>query len=218
MKILFYGKDLSWGITNPWTNSRLEAVTPRPTMPPEGGALHSSPWAFVLPGFCPYFQISRKYFFSSSLQIHSCFESLPPVDSVLKVCGLLVADPCRSMVIFHTVLYFFQWWGGFCWRCYKCLFVCRRRLLLFLKQKSSIALCIPCQRKSQSGCLSTRKKLYSAIPWATARVSMWCWPRAKRALLLAGRWWQAEGGSESSPCTFSGNRVQTHFPGSYIPL
>lgn len=93
MKILFYGKDLSWGITNPWTNSRLEAVTPWPTMPPEGGALHSSPWAFVLPGFCPYFQISRKYLFSSSLQIHSCFESLPPVDSVLKVCGLLVADP-----------------------------------------------------------------------------------------------------------------------------
>lgn len=40
---------------------------------------------------------------------------------------------------------------------YKCLFVCGGRLLLFLKQKSSTALCSPCQRKSQSGCLSTRK-------------------------------------------------------------
>lgn len=61
------------------------------------------------------------FLLSSLLQIHNCFELLPlvslPAVSMLKMCGILDAGPCRSLVIFYTVLFFFQWLCGFCWIC-----------------------------------------------------------------------------------------------------
>lgn len=109
-----------------------------------------------------------------------------PAVSVLKMCEFLDAGPCRSLVIFYTVLYFFQWLCGFLLEMLINVCLCGRRLLLFLKQKISIALCSPCQRKSQSGCLSIRKNLYPAIAWATARASMWQWPWARRLCYWQG--------------------------------
>lgn len=59
IKILCYGKNMSWG-TNPWANSRLGAPASQHTVPPEIAVLYLIPLAFVLPGFCPYFQVSRE--------------------------------------------------------------------------------------------------------------------------------------------------------------
>ena len=70
------------------------------------------------------------------------------------------------MVNFYTILCFFQWQGGllflffFFFLLNMLMFVCVwKKVVIILNKKSSLALRSPCQRKSQSGCLSTQKTL-----------------------------------------------------------
>lgn len=207
----------------PGPKSRLGAVTSQATRHPEFFFFLIHSLGLCLIQFLSLFSGAQGIFLLSSLlQIHNCCELLPPVSlpavSVLKMCEFLDAGPCRSLVIFYTVLYFFQWLCGFLLEMLINVCLCGRRLLLFLKQKISIALCSPCQRKSQSGCLSIRKNLYPAIAWATARASMWQWPWARRLCYWQGGGDRLRGGSESSHHTFSENLVQIYFPASCIFL
>ena len=98
------------------------------------------------------------------------------------------------------------------------MFVCVwKKVVIILNKKSSLALCSPCQRKSQSGCLSTQKTLphHSWLLGQSEHVAL-AWGQQGSA--TAREVVTAEGGSESSHRTFSGKLVQIHVSASYILL
>lgn len=97
---------------------------------------------------------------------------------------------------------------------YVCL--CGKKVVIILNKKSSLALCGPCGRKSQSGCLSTQKALphHSWIQGQSEHVAL-AWDQQGSA---TGREIGDRLRGSKSLLTFSGKLVQIHVSASYILL